>query len=69
MPSDYLSQSLSDKVEYICQQGCQHVNSIIDKLEHKLSVEELNDFNDEEKKQILDALSDIMAVYTDNTDK
>ena len=69
MPPDHLPLPLSNKVEDLCQQGCQHVNEVIQKLEHKHRVEELDDFSDEEKKQILATLNDIMSVYTDTTDK
>jgi len=69
MSPDHLRLSLSNKVEDLCQQGCQHVNNVIQKLEKKQPVEELNDFNDEERRQILTTLNDIMSVYADKNDK
>jgi len=65
MPADHLAT----KIEELCQQGCQYVNSVIEKLEHKQPVEELKGFSHEDKRRILESLNDIMSAYTDKNDK
>jgi len=69
MSPNHLPEALSNKVEDLCQQGCQHVNDVIQRLEQKQPIEELNDLNDGERQQILTTLNDIMSVYTDKNDK
>ncbi len=68
MPATRLSANLSIIVESLCEQGCNQVNETIRLLELKQPVEALKHFNEQEKKEILFALSDIMSVYTDKND-
>ncbi len=52
-----------DPIEAICQQGCQHVLSVIDQLEQGVLVDELSDYGAEDCQAILAELKAIMAVY------
>ncbi len=65
MSSSSLPPHLADKIESLCEQGCQHVNKVIDCLETNRDMDELDGFNAEERKSILLTLTDIMAVYSE----
>ncbi len=58
-------QAVSDRVETLCQRGCQYVNALLDKHRQGQPIDELADCPDETYREIIQILTDIMSVYTD----
>ncbi|HHJ36308.1 MAG TPA: hypothetical protein ENJ87_11130 [Gammaproteobacteria bacterium] len=56
-------EKLEDKIETLCGQGCAQVNQLIDDARNGGDVEALSGFSDNEVAQIIDELSEIMAIY------
>ena len=63
------SKKISHKIEALCAQGCTQVNQLLENAANEKNIVELAEFNDLERKQIIDELTQIMSVYnTDNID-
>ena len=69
MTVEQLPSHLANTVENLCEQGCQYVNDTIQNLTKDSPIDELNHFNKQEKMQILQALTEIMSVYSDKNDE
>jgi hypothetical protein len=54
---------VTDCIESICQQGCNHVRDVIDALENSQHVDAISQLHEDEKKTVLHELKNIMAVY------
>jgi len=63
MPFDTFSPAVQIKIETLCARGCKQVNQIIERSRKQLPIAELDGFNQEETRQILAVLTEIMAVY------
>ena len=63
-----LSTKALNKIESLCEEGCSQINALLDKADEGSELEELSDFDKGEISQIIDELSEIMSVYSnDNT--
>ena len=54
---------INQRIEAMCQHGCQAVRSYIQAMESGLSLTQLEDITPQQRIQILDELKAIMAVY------
>ena len=64
-----LSKKVSNKIEELCAQGCTQVNQLLEDANDGKNIVEQSEFSDSEIKQIIDELTQIMAVYkTGNND-
>ncbi|NOR43449.1 MAG: hypothetical protein GQ572_08945 [Gammaproteobacteria bacterium] len=61
-----LSQKALNKIESLCKEGCSQINALLDKADDGSELEELSDFDKGEISQIIDELSEIMSVYTND---
>ncbi len=50
-------------LEAICNSGCDAVRATIDALEHDLEVPQTGELDEDQRRQILEELKAIMAVY------
>ena len=69
--SPNLSKKVSNKIEELCAQGCTQVNQLLEDANNGKNIVEQSEFSDSEIKQIVDELTQIMAVYktgNNNTD-
>ncbi|MDJ0808115.1 MAG: hypothetical protein QNJ78_14935 [Gammaproteobacteria bacterium] len=58
-------KQIDQSVERLCQKGCQSVREDIRLLERGVVLPELQDLDDLGRKQVLQELQSIMAVYGD----
>ena len=58
-----LSKKVSNKIEELCAQGCTQVNQLLEEANNGKNIVEQSEFSDSEIKQIIDELTQIMAVY------
>ncbi len=65
MPFNTLHPDVLEKIENLCTLGCKKVNNIIQRASQNTDIDELSGFSDAEKQQVIQVLSDIMAMYTD----
>ncbi len=63
MPFETLSPAVQIKIEALCASGCKQVNRIIQRGQEQRPLAELDGFSQEETRQILAVLTEIMAVY------
>lgn len=61
-----LSQKALNKIESLCEDGCPQINALLDKADEGSELEELSDFDKGEISQIIDELSEIMSVYSND---
>ena len=66
LPTAELSLKASNKVEALCEQGCSQINELLDQAKKGKDLDILSDCNTNEVKQIIDELSQIMSIYTDD---
>ena len=57
------SQKVSQRIEAVCEAGCEAVRASISTLESGNSVALTSDLSAEEQQQVLEELKTIMAVY------
>lgn len=58
-----LKPQITQCVELLCESGCSEVRSTITRLETDQMVSQVEGLNAEERRQVLDELKSIMAVY------
>jgi len=58
-----LSKKVSNKIEELCAHGCTQVNQLLEDANNGKNIVEQSEFSDSEIKQIVDELTQIMAVY------
>ena len=63
-----LSQEAIDKIESLCEGGCENVNQLLTKARAGNQLEELSEFSGIEIEQIIDELNKIMAIYEADAD-
>ena len=64
-----LSKKVSSKIEELCAQGCSQVNQLLEDANDGKNIVLQSEFSDSEIEQIIDELTQIMAVYqTGNND-
>jgi len=62
-----LPEHLQSVVETLCETGCQKVSDVIEILEKGADVQKTAALSEQERKQVLHELKNIMSVY-DKTD-
>jgi len=50
-------------VELLCQSGCREVRTTINRMETNQTVSQVDALDDDERRQVLEELKAIMAVY------
>jgi hypothetical protein len=64
-----LSKKVSSKIEELCAQGCSQVNQLLEDANNGKNIVLPSEFSYSEIEQIIDELTQIMAVYkTGNND-
>ena len=63
-----LSKKAINTIEALCEQGCTHVNRLLEQAENGNSIEELSEFSSKEVEQIIEELAQLMSVYDENSD-
>ena len=64
-----LSKKVSSKIEELCAQGCTQVNQLLEDANNEKNTKLQSEFSDSEIEQIIEELTQIMAVYkTGNND-
>jgi 4-hydroxy-3-methylbut-2-en-1-yl diphosphate synthase IspG/GcpE len=58
--------SVEERVEHICEQGCRVVRKTIDDFDHGQQITDLNNLSTAERDRVMAELKDIMAVYEKN---
>lgn len=59
----FSSNKISQRIEAVCEAGCEAVRASIQLMEQGIAVELTQDLNEEERKLILNELKSIMSVY------
>lgn len=60
-----LPEKIIHKIETICEQGCTHVNQLLDNANSGNAIDELSGYDQAEVKQVISELKKIMSVYDD----